>query len=325
MRTHAKLAALLVALTMAAGLLSARPAAALEEGLLGIRIGASYRDVVKRLGNPDGILFSAGGNLMFQTLAPVAPGGLPQFGAQAAAAAVPVWVLPVRTAFLNANQSQWVYDLRQKNGFAVGVVLSGEGADAVVTDVVASGFPQNLKSKPQTVRTQRGVVLLSSFSDVLQKYGYPPMAEVYTPSAASGGAAGRAGGAAGAQAGGGLRGPGAGGGLRGGGAAGPQMGGGLRGPGAGGGLRGGGAAGPQMGGGLRRPGAGGGPRAGGGGLPPLGAGSARQAGGPAPNPLSATAVVNNAAVGFSRDCILTYEGIAFTLHDMRVTRIHVSE
>ena len=90
MRTRAKLTALLVALMMAGGFLSARPAAALEEGLLGIRIGASYRDVVKRLGNPDGIVFSAGGNLMFQTLSPSAPGGLPQFGAQAAGAAVPV-------------------------------------------------------------------------------------------------------------------------------------------------------------------------------------------------------------------------------------------
>lgn len=325
MRTQARLTALLVALTMAAGLVSARPAAALEEGLLGIRIGASYRDVVKRLGNPDGILFSAGGNLMFQTLSPVAPGGLPQFGvgAQAAGAQVPVWVLPLRTAFLDPNQSQWVYDLRKKSGFAVGVVLSGEGADAVVTDVVASGFPENLKNKPQTVRTLRGVVLLSSFSDVLQKYGYPPMAEVYTPSGAAGGAAG------GAGRGGGLRGAGA----AGGGLGGPG-GGGLRGPGAGAALRGAGApaGGPGMGGGgLRGPGAGGGlragagARAGGGGLPPLGAGAARPAAGAAANPLSATAVVDNVAVGFSRDCILTYEGIAFTLHDMRVTRIHVSE
>jgi len=323
---------------MAGGFLSARPAAALEEGLLGIRIGASYRDVVKRLGNPDGILFSAGGNLMFQTLSPAAPGGLPQFGMQAAGAQVPVWVLPLRTAFLNANQSQWVYDRRTKSGFAVGVVLSGEGADAVVTDVVASGFPENLKNKPQTVRTQRDVVLLSSFADVLRKYGYPPMAEVYIPSAAAAGAAGAraAGGLRGGGAAGGLRGPGAGGGLRGpgagGGLRGPGAGGGLRGPGAGGGLRGPGAGGGLPGsgraGGLRGGGAAGGlraPAAGAGRLPPLGAGSAQQAGGPAPNPLSATAVVDNVVVGFSRDCILTYEGIAFTLHDMRVTRIHVSE
>jgi hypothetical protein len=31
------------------------------------------------------------------------------------------------------------------------------------------------------------------------------------------------------------------------------------------------------------------------------------------------------AISFSRDCILTYEGIAFTIQDMSVMRIHVSE
>ena len=55
-------------------------------------------------------------------------------------------------------------------------------------------------------------------------------------------------------------------------------------------------------------------------LPPLGA-AAR-----APEDmLTATAVVNQQAITFSRDCIMIYEGIAFTLHDMKVYRIHVSE
>ena len=40
---------------------------------------------------------------------------------------------------------------------------------------------------------------------------------------------------------------------------------------------------------------------------------------------TAQAVVDHVSVGFSRDCILSYEGIAFTLHDMKVFRIHVSE
>jgi hypothetical protein len=30
-------------------------------------------------------------------------------------------------------------------------------------------------------------------------------------------------------------------------------------------------------------------------------------------------------ISFSRDCILSYEGIAFTIQDMLVMRIHVSE
>ncbi len=82
-----------------------------------------------------------------------------------------------------------------------------------------------------------------------------------------------------------------------------------------------GGGGRGMGGGGR--GMGGGGRGGGGrgGLPPLGT----QAQNAALSKLTATAVVDNQAVSFSRDCVLTYEGIAFTLHDMRVMRIHVSE
>jgi hypothetical protein len=34
---------------------------------------------------------------------------------------------------------------------------------------------------------------------------------------------------------------------------------------------------------------------------------------------------DNNPIAFTRDCILTYEGIAFTIQDMRVMRIHVSE
>jgi hypothetical protein len=60
------------------------------------------------------------------------------------------------------------------------------------------------------------------------------------------------------------------------------------------------------------------------GLPPLGTAAATPAAA-AISGLMATAIVDNQAVGFSRDCILTYNGIAFTLHDMRVFRIHVSE
>jgi len=41
--------------------------------------------------------------------------------------------------------------------------------------------------------------------------------------------------------------------------------------------------------------------------------------------LTAQAMVDRVSVGFSRDCILTYEGISFTVHNMKVFRIHVSE
>jgi hypothetical protein len=65
----------------------------------------------------------------------------------------------------------------------------------------------------------------------------------------------------------------------------------------------------------------GGGRGGRGGLPPLGAGPA--AGGA--DQFVASAVVNHQAITFSRDCTMVYEGIAFTVHDMKVFRIHVSE
>jgi len=58
-----------------------------------------------------------------------------------------------------------------------------------------------------------------------------------------------------------------------------------------------------------------------GGLPPLG-----QVTTAAPaDTMTAQAVVNNSSITFSRACRIVYDGIAFTLHDLRVVRIHVSE
>jgi hypothetical protein len=267
-----------------------------------------------------------------------------------------VWVLPIRPASIEPTQTEWVYDFRSRRGIALGIVLTGEGADAMVTDVIVAGFPQNLKGKPAPVRTAKGVALQSTFEDVLKRYGYPPLIEIYTP-LSGGAAAGRAGGGGAMQAGRGTRGAmraGGGGrgramrGLargamrggmrgRGGRAAAPGLGtmtarsdfqvvltgmmGGRRG---GGGMRGGirgGAPGGMRGGPGMRAGRRGGARGRAGGLPPLGAaaplGAAEQ--------FTATAVVNHQTVSFSRDCTIVYEGIAFTLHDMKVFRIHVSE
>jgi len=352
--------------------LSGGPVAAVEDGLLGVRIGASYRELAERFGQPHGILFPSGGGLLFQTVSMAAQqGGLPQFGAQTTTTPeTPVWVLPVRASVLTEKQTQWVYDLRKTRGVALGIMLSGEGADAVVTDVVVAGFPVYLKGKPEPVRTQKGITLQSSFREVLKRYGYPPVIEIYAPSgisAAGVGAAPRAGGlragtgmgrrgmTSGAMRAGGRGGPGGmgmgGGGMRGGrgprgeapspsirlaetdrsglevvltqGPGGPMaMPGPLGGPGMGGGMRGGG-----MGGGTRG-GAGGRSRRGmqvprtRGALSPLTVGGAP---GAAADRFTATAVVEHQQISFSRDCILIYEGIAFTLHDMKVFRIHVSE
>lgn len=342
---HYLVAVLLVAMT---ALILVTPASALEDSLMGVRIGASYRDLIERFGQPAGILFPAGGGMIFQTMPALTPSaaGLPQFAAQPVTTDMPVWVLPARVGFLTETQSQWCYDLRHTRGVALAIVLSGEGADAVVTDVVVAGFPENLANKPVPVRTERGIALQSTFSELLQTYGYPPQIEIYLPSgAARGGAAPTPGGAmrAGARGGGGAGARGGGAGGRGGGMGGRGGGRGRAdaGPSAGtvltaqapefeliltGGMRGGGRGG---GGGMGGRGGGGGGAAGGaarGGtarraLPPLGA----QAAPGAADQLTASAVVNYQSIALSRNCIITYEGIAFTLHDMRVMRIHVSE
>jgi hypothetical protein len=326
--------------------LCAAPAAhALEDGLFGVRIGASFRELTQKFGPPHGIVFPS---MIFQTVAPSPMAGLPSFG-QPGPTETPVWVVPIRPTSLEPAQTEWVYDFRAKRGIALGVVLTGEGADAMVTDIIVAGFPQNLKGKPAPVRTGKGVALQSTFEDVLKRYGYPPLIEIYAP--LSGGAAAGRGGVGGAmQARGGARGAmRAGGGGRAGAMRGRGRGGAFGGrrraaaPGLGRmtarseshvvltGMRGGGRGGAIMrGGGGRRAAlrAGGGRRAGAravrgraGALPPLGAaapvGAAEQ--------FTATAVVNHQTVSFSRDCTIVYEGIAFTLHDLKVFRIHVSE
>jgi hypothetical protein len=323
------------------------PAGAVEDGLLGVRIGASYREITEKFGPPHGIVFPS---MIFQTVVGSPMAGLPNFGAPAPTE-MPVWVLPIRPASMGATQTQWVYDLRKKQGIALGILLTGEGADAVVTDVVVAGFPQYLKGKPAPVRTAKGIALQSSFEEVLKKYGYPPLIEIYPPSVGGGGGAGQAGRGGAMRAGGGVRGGmrAGGGGRRGGMRAGMRagMGGARRG---GGGRRAGRAAAPglgtmtarsefgvvltgapgmrgRMGGGMRgrmgggRAGMRGGARGGGGRLPPLGS---APAGGGA-DQFTATAVANHQAISFSRDCTMVYEGIAFALHDMKVFRIHVSE
>jgi hypothetical protein len=362
------------------------PAGAVEDGLMGARIGASYREVIRKFGQPLGMLVSTGGGMVYQSM-PSFSSSLPAFGQAATApGTLPRWAEPVRVAGLLTGQQEWVYDLRHSRGVSLGIVLSGEGSDAVVTDVVVCGYPEYLKGKKQYAVTERGVTLQSTYATVLKRYGFPPEAEALTPGATPaasatgvGGAGARmGGGAAGGRGGGGMRagggggggmrgGMGGGGGMRGGGGGGMRGGGGGRmrgaitpqtqlastlggpssfrveltqmqggrgmrggGMGGGGGMRGGMGGGGGMRGGM---GGGGGMRGGmrggtmgrasAGTLPPLGTAAAGAAG--ALSNLAATATVDNQAIGFSRDCVLTYYAVAFTLHDMRVIRIHVSE
>lgn len=380
MRRSRRIPAVALGIALLAGMF-ASAGYAVEDSLLGVRIGASYRELQQRFGRPDGIVFGSGGSMMFQTMPGRSPAGLPNLAAQTGTAStqLPQWVSPLLPTGLGAGQSEWVYDMTQTRGIAVGVIISGAGADAVVTDVIVVGYPERLKGRGRQVRTERGVTLESSFADVLRKYGYPPMVEIYAPAGGAGaarttgtGGTMRAGAArapaAGARApgvgtrggagamragGGGGRGPGMrGGAMRGaslppGAPAGASatlqpsytleltaMGGpGMRGarggaPGGGlgmrGGARGAAARGGMPGGAAARGGMPGGAAAGGrrgATLPPLG----QVAAGAVAADLTTQAVVNNTAITFSKDCILFYEGISFTLHNLHVVRIHVSE
>ncbi|MBN1461621.1 MAG: hypothetical protein JXA57_18985, partial [Armatimonadetes bacterium] len=172
---------LFTAFTLATGcLLLASPAGAVEDGLFGVRIGASYRELTEKFGTPHGILFPSGSGLVFQTPVAVAPAqaGLPDFSQQAQTVDIPVWVIPIRASSLLSNQSQWVYDFRKEHGFAIGVILNGEGADAIATDVIVAGFPKYLAGRTP-IKTAKGVVLQSTFEDVVKRYGYPPLIEIF--------------------------------------------------------------------------------------------------------------------------------------------------
>ena len=252
MRIFAKQPFLGAAVTSVLALLIAGSACAVEDGLLGVRIGASSRQLIadRGFGQPSGILFPSGSGLLYQGVAAAPGAGLPNL-TQQAVTDPPTWILPVRAATLTEKQLQWAYDFTGTKGVALGIILNTEGGDAVVTDVIVAGYPQRLKGKPAPVRTQRGIVLGSTFAEVLKRYGYPPLIEIYAPTT---GAAARAGGAV--AGGGAMRARASGGAGAGGMRAGGMRGGGMR-----GGQARGGAGGAQRGGaggratGAQRPGA----------------------------------------------------------------------
>ena len=347
---------------------------------MGARIGASYREVMRKFGPPAGVLIAAGGGIVYQTMPTRGFTGLGQTGAADGHAAA--GLIPCAWPFSPTSRRSGSTICAAPAACTLGIVLSGEGADAVVTDVVVAGYPEYLKGKQQYVRTERGVSLREQLRDRARTLRLPSADGGLSPGQRScfDGRPRTGGGSAGAAQGGGARWRGrrwarwqalgavpwwrwrrarCRRGMRGGGgrmrgsidapttrlaSAAPEStfevqltqmrgGGGGRGAGGGGGM-----------GRWWRSRGGGGGRGGvrrrwrrrrwrrrslratryGGALPPLGTATATAAAATISG-LTATAIVDNQAVGFSRDCILTYSGIAFTLHDMRVIRIHVSE
>src|SRR5512141_3197179 len=113
MRTSGTRAAVAAFFVLALGV-AAVPAGAVEDGLAGARIGASYREVMRRFREPDGVLIAAGGSINYQAMPKVqsTKGGslqLPPLSTlQVGSSGVPLWVEPVRVSFLADQQAEWV-------------------------------------------------------------------------------------------------------------------------------------------------------------------------------------------------------------------------
>jgi len=303
---------------------------ALEEGLAGINIGSSPKQLMEVFGPPTGTLISGEGGA--PTLVQWAFGG-----AAAGGGLLPPWAYAVRPATLGSNQQLWAYDLGKKaKGLAAGFVITGQGPDAVVTDIIAASF-KPAPAAQAFAQTRKGVHLGSSFQEVLLAYGYPPAMEIFVEQGVAGGT----------TAGVGMPGmpympymPMPGGQARptAGGMALPPMFGstppsyqpqaarppGYAGPastspyypGTGTGLYSlyapGGAGAPS----LYAPGGAGA------GLPPALSAYGGAAGAPG---AGMVAMVNREPISFSKSLSLYYSGLALTLHDLKVVRIHVSE
>lgn len=157
---------------------------ALGEGSLGgIRLDSPPSALLRSpaYGNPGGIVTSGGvfNSLRMIGMEDLGPGGLPH------------WAYAVRVEGMAPGQVLWAY----KKGYAaIGFLISGEGADARITAVVASLW--NSPRPPQIVgsnivQTKKGIQMGDAFMRVVLKYGFPRTLTVLTapvtqPAAAAG-------------------------------------------------------------------------------------------------------------------------------------------
>lgn len=280
------------------------PTLANESGLLGVQIGATPKDLTRVYGSPYMIVTSGMNTLKLRQPVKGDPAD---------------WARAVMPASLGDNQQMWIYRLSGANKavLAAGFVIKGKGPDAYITDVIAASIAANPK-----VKTERGVRLGDDLKRVLLLYGYPPLIQPYQAqlSTTAGGRTLTAGGAMMPSFGASVMRPGAGGGP-GAMSAGPGMMGG--GPGMMGmGMPGmmGGAGGP----GMMRPGAGAAGRG------AIGSGTGPVA--PAGSTTTVTAapgsqvlVVDQRPVTFTDNCVILYDGMAFTLYKFKVVRIQVTQ
>jgi hypothetical protein len=244
------------------------------------------------MGGPGGGMGMMGGGMM-------GAGGPAAGGGGGGGGSFPMWALPVWVE-MEPDEVEWVY---QKGEVVIGFVFNSNG----YVRVIAVAGETCDYARTALWQPHRYVKLGDDFKRVLYRYGYPDDVETFVGDQGGGGGGG-------------------------GGAAGPAMGAGMGAPMMGGGGGGGMGTGMTMGMGpgvgvRTEAGAegapGGAPAPGGGGMAPGGGGGGGGGGGLA-GAISVT--FNGTTNEFSRDCILTYSdnnNVAFTLHNMKVTRIHI--
>jgi hypothetical protein len=209
--------------------------------------------------------------------------------------AFPMWAMPVWVE-LEEGEVEWFY---QKGDVCLGFVFNRDG----YVRVIAVAGENCDYARTALWRPHRYIKLGDDFKRVLYRYGYPDDVEPFNADTAGGGGGGGAAPGGGGAAPGGMGMPGAG------------MPGGEAGA-APGGMMGAPMGGPM--GGMGGPGMGAAPGGAGGG----GGGGAAAAG--ALGPITVT--FGDETNVLTRDAVLTYSdnnNIAFTLHNMKVTRIHI--
>jgi len=150
----AKSRILIVVAAVAALMLLIAPAYSLEMKLAGAVLGDTPEEILTSaiFGTPDGIFTP--GNTFNST--------------KAATGETPPWAVAVQMEQISADQVEWVYN---RDPASVGLVITGAGINAHVTDVVASMW-RNFDGS-SVAETSKGIVLGTSFSDMLERYGWP--------------------------------------------------------------------------------------------------------------------------------------------------------
>ncbi|UCH35329.1 MAG: hypothetical protein JSV65_02975 [Armatimonadota bacterium] len=146
---------ILISLALAAALAAlAAPALGQEMQLVGMSLGDTPEELLAHedYGPPDA-MFTPGN--VFNSVK-TTPGE------------VPPWAIAVRMAQVGPDQVQWVYN---RDPVAIGLLITGEGINAHVTNIVVSMWRDFKPSK--IAETEKGIRLGSSFAEVFERYGWP--------------------------------------------------------------------------------------------------------------------------------------------------------